>query len=397
MRALFLNHNVVRTGTFQRSSCFARELTRAGHEVTLITTSADLRRGGREWEWHGVRIVEAPDLLAGSARTGWDPWNIAWRVRRLAQENFDLIHAFDSRPAVILPALALRRRTGVPLFMDWADWWGHGGIIRERSGWVVRTLIGGIETWFEEAFRTDATAHTTIVETLRQRCIGLGIDPARVLTLPNGCFPPPADPVAQSAAREQLGLGDEPLLLHVGVAQANDATMLFDAFRNVRRYLPAARLALVGRFRFGVPADLERATIRAGFVSDAQLELWLAAADAAVLVLRDTIASRGRWPGRLSDYLTAGVPIVMPRVGGAAELIGAAGAAVLCEPTVDRLAESAVAVLGDSDLRARLAARGRRLARGALAWPRLTGRLLHFYQQFGALTRPAPPEVMGAR
>jgi glycosyltransferase involved in cell wall biosynthesis len=396
MRALFLNHNVVRTGTFQRASCFARELTRAGHDVTLITTSADLRRDGRAWEWHGVRIVEAPDLLAGCARTGWDPWNTAWRVRRLAKESFDLIHAFDSRPVVILPALALRRRTGAPLFMDWADWWGHGGIIQERSGWLVRTLFGGVETWFEEAFRSGATAHTTIVETLRQRCIGLGVDPARVLTLPNGCVPPPTHQPAQSAARRQLGLGDEPLLLHTGVAQRDDARLLFDAFRNVRGALPAARLALVGRFRFGVPLELKPAVLRPGFVSDAELELWLAAADAAVLVLRDTVASRGRWPGRLSDYLTSGVPIVMPRVGAAAELLGAARAAVLCEPAADPLAETAVTVLRDGDLRARLAARGRRLAAGELAWSRLAARLLDFYEQFG-VQPPRSADALAAR
>jgi glycosyltransferase involved in cell wall biosynthesis len=386
MRALFLNHNVVHTGTFHRSSCFARELVRAGNDVTLVTTSADLRAGGREWEWHGVKVVEAPDLFAGSARTGWDPWNTVWRVRRLATERFELIHAFDSRPAVILPALALHKRTGVPLFMDWADWWGRGGVIGERSGRVVRTFFGPLETWFEEAFRSGATANTTIVESLRQRCIRLGVDPARVLTLPNGCVPPSPNPPAQSVARRQLGLSGEPLLLHVGVALPADATFLFDAFRSVRRVQPSVRLALVGRFRFRVPAEFEAAVIRRGFISDAELELWLAAADAGLLVLRDTIASRGRWPGKLSDYLTGGVPIVMPRVGAAAELIGGAGAAALCEPTADRFAEAVVAVLRDGDLRAGLAAHARRLAGGELAWPRIAARLLDFYDRFGVRT-----------
>ena len=385
MRALFLNHNVICTGTFQRASCLARELRRVGHEVTLITTSADLRRRGREWDWDGVRIVEAPDLLSGCARTGWDPWNTAWRLRWLARENFDLIHAFDSRPAVIIPALAVRKRTGIPLIMDWADWWGRGGTIQERSSWAVRALVGGIETWFEEAFRADATAHTTIVEPLRQRCIGLGIDPARVLTLPNGCAPPAATPLSSAAARRQLRLGREPLLLHLGALPRNDAPVLFDAFRRVLRGLPSTRLALVGRFQFPVPADIEAAVIRRGFVSNDELELWLGAADLGVLVLRDNIASRGRWPGKLSEYLTAGLPIVMPRVGSAAEAIGAAGAAVLSAPDADGLAASVLGMLGDPDLRAALAAQGRRLAGGDLAWRRVAARLLDFYEQLGVL------------
>jgi glycosyltransferase involved in cell wall biosynthesis len=387
MRALFLNHNVVRTGTFHRSSCFARELVRAGHEVTLVTTSADLRGGGREWDLQGVRVIEAPDLLSGSARTGWDPWNTTWRVRRLASERFDLIQAFDSRPAVILPALALRKLSGAPLFLDWADWWGRGGIIHERPGWALRTFFGPVETWFEEGFRSRATANTTIVETLRQRCIALGIDPARVLTLPNGCVPPSANPPTRSAARQRLGLGAEPVLLHVGVTLPEDATVLFDVFRGVRRTVPAARLALVGRFRFAVPVDLRDAVIRTGFVDADELELWLSAAEVGLLVLRDTIANRGRWPGKLSEYLTGGTPIVMTRVGAAAESIAAAGAAVVSDPTAERLTEAVVAVLRDADLRDALSARARRLAGGELAWPRVAERLLAYYEGFGVRTR----------
>ncbi|MGH7447633.1 MAG: hypothetical protein ACRELT_08735, partial [Longimicrobiales bacterium] len=61
-------------------------------------------------------------------------WNTMWRTCMLAREQFDLIHAFDSRPVVILPALAVRGTAGAPLVLDWADWWGRGGVIGERSG-----------------------------------------------------------------------------------------------------------------------------------------------------------------------------------------------------------------------------------------------------------------------
>ncbi|HSJ05452.1 MAG TPA: glycosyltransferase family 4 protein [Longimicrobiales bacterium] len=384
MRLLYLNHNVVHTGTFVRAAHLARELASAGHEVTLVTTHSTGRLRGAEREWCGVRIIEAPDLLPGAARNGWDGWNTAWRVRRLAAERFDLVHAFDSRPAVILPALAVHRRCAAPLVMDWADWWGRGGTIEERSGWAVRTFFGPVETWFEEAFRRSATAHTVIADSLRERCIGLGAAADRVTWLPNGCTPPAEHGApAQAEARAQLGLPDGPLVLHLGVAFPADAEFLFAAFRRVRLAVPDARLALVGRFASLIPADLAGAVVRTGFVDDATLRLWLAAADAGVLVLRDTIASRGRWPGKLSDYLSGGVPIAMPAVGPAATRLGRAGAALLSDPTPVALGEAVLRLLDEPETRSRLAANSHALAVGELAWATVARRLMDFYEDCG--------------
>lgn len=383
MRALFLNHNVVWRGTFQRASCLARELVRAGHEVTVVTTSSALRGSGHEWEWEGVRIIEAPDLLSGAARTGWDPWNVTWRTRRLATDDFDLIHAFDCRPVAILPALSLRRRTGAPLFIDWADWWGRGGTIQERSGWAVRTMFGPIETWFEESFRTDATANTTINDALRDRCIALGAPAERVMSLPNGCGPPFDAAALRNEARASFTVGG-PLVLHLGVMQKADAEFLFAAYRRVRTEIPGARLALVGPYVGGVPPDLRDNITRTGFVDADLLRYWLAASDVGVIPLRDTIASRGRWPGKISDYLEGGLPIVMPRVGTAAELIESAGAGTTSEPSPEALAARIIDVLRDDEARSRMAARGRELASGALSWTSIAQQLVGFYDQWSS-------------
>jgi glycosyltransferase involved in cell wall biosynthesis len=385
MKALFLNHNVVRTGTFVRASSFARELVSAGHEVTVVTTSSDLRGASRQWRWHGVRILESPDLFSGAARTGWDPWNTLWRTRRLAVEEFDLIHAFDTRPAVILPALSVRQRTGAPLFMDWADWWGRGGTIQERSGRMVRTFFGPVETWFEESFRTQATGNTTIVDTLRERCIGLGVPPDEVEWIPNGCAPPNDRPLARQEARRRLALDDSPLVLHLGVTLPGDSLVLFETFRRIRRRIPHARLALVGRFNGLVPSDLLEYVRRVGFVDEEELQLWLAAADVGVLVLRDTIASRGRWPGKLSDYMSGGLPVVMPAVGAAPQVLAAAGAAALCDCAPDSFGDTVVALLEDGPRRAAMAEAARTLAAGALAWRTVTAGLLQFYGRRSSL------------
>jgi glycosyltransferase involved in cell wall biosynthesis len=168
-------------------------------------------------------------------------------------------------------------------------------------------------------------------------------------------------------------------VLHLGVTLPGDSPILFETFRRIRRRMPDAELALVGRFNGRVPSDLRQYVRRVGFVDDEELQLWLAAADVGVLVLRDTIASRGRWPGKLSDYLSGGLPIVMPAVGAAPQVLAAAGAAALCDGTPDAFGDAVVELLEDRPRRAAMADAARALASGSLAWRAVTTRLLQFY------------------
>ena len=377
MKLLYLNHNVAGSGTYQRAFNFARVMTARGHDVTLVTTSRSLRLSAHECERDGVRVIEAPDLLSGPARNGWDSWNAGWRARRLAREHFDLIHAFDCRPAVIVPALAQRRRDAAPLFLDWADWWGRGGTINERSGWAVRTLFGPVETWFEEHFRTAATANTTISEPLRARCIALGVPAERVTTLPNGCAP--SFETDRTAARRAVGVGDEPVIVHLGVMQRADAEFLFDAVRSVRSSVPEVKLVLLGRYHGAVPADLAATTVRTGFIDDDRLRAWLGAADIGVVPLRDTLASRARWPGKINEYFSAGLPVVVPNVGASAAYVQEHGAGVVCNADASLFADAMCAALADVDARRRMAAAARTLADTALAWSRIGEQLSNFY------------------
>ncbi|CAN5676769.1 N/A [soil metagenome] len=390
MRVLYLNHNVAGSGTYQRAVNFGRELTNRGHDVTLVTTSRTNRSRGTERDVGGVQVIESPDLLVAGARNGWDPWNTSWRLRRLRDEKFDLIHAFDCRPAVIAPALVQQRRTGAPLFIDWADWWGRGGTIAERSGWLMRTLFGPVETWFEEAFRRDAVANTTISEPLRDRCVGLGVDPARIRVLPNGCREPFEVPGGRAGARLRCRAGDDPLIVHLGVIHQRDATMLFDAFRVLRAAMPGAQLALLGHYRGRVPRDVEAGIRRTGYLSDEDLCDWLVAADVGVIPLRDNVAHRARWPGKVNEYLSAGLPVVLPDVGAAAQWVASAGAGQVCEPSSDALASAMIDVVESPEAHVRMAAAARTLAAGPLSWQRIGSSLMDFYEEWAA------PDDVGA-
>lgn len=368
MRLLFLNHNVAFQGTFFRAHQLARELVRRGHEVDLVTTSRRARVRHRWRSIDGVSVLEAPDLLAGPGRSGWDPSNALRRVVALRGRGYDLVHAFDARPAVIGPALWVRRRTGAPLVLDWADWWGRGGRIEERSGALVRTLVGPVETWFEESFRGRADACTVISRALEERLVGLGVTRERILRFPNGSDVRGIRPDSRAAARTRLGLDGEgrPLVVHLGVLTRTDAALLLGAFRQARARVPGLELVLVNP---KCPLPETEGVRRTGFVDFDELRAWLAAADLGVVALEDTIGNRGRWPGRVNDYLAAGRPVLMTRVGDAPGYLEGAGAGRAVGADPQALGGAMAEMARDPAALAAAGERARRLAETELAWP----------------------------
>jgi glycosyltransferase involved in cell wall biosynthesis len=380
MRILYVNHNTVGSGTYNRAFHLAREMVRRGHELTLVTTSRSARVRARWTEREGVQVLESPDLLWGRGRTGWDPYNVLRRIWALQGSPFEIVHAFDCRPAVIFPALAAARGSATVL-IDWADWWGRGGTIAERSGWLVRSLFGPIETWFEESFRTRAAGATVISAALRERCMALGVPREWVLQLPNGCSQPEAQPIERAEARASLGLNEQPLLVHLGTALPGDAKLMFEALRRARAQDPRVRLVLVGGFRSPLPEDLaaDGVVMATGLLPAEAVGLWLASADACVAVLRDSTASRGRWPSKVNDYFTAGRATVMTEVSDVAAYVRDGRAGLVCAPDADALAAAMLQMVQDDALRSAAEASALSLAELALPWRTIAAKLDGFY------------------
>lgn len=382
MRLLFLNHNVIGRGTYQRSFGFARELARRGHDVTLVSTSEDRRFSHRVAERLGVRVVESPDLLWGRARSGWDPWGTLWRTGSVRRRSFDLVHAFDSRPAVVTPALALRR-LGAPVAMDWADWWGRGGAISERSDWLSRRGFAPVETFFEEFFRTRVDGTTVISDALSARAAHLGVPAERTIRLVNGADTDRIVPVERDRARSRLGIDRSmwPIVGHLGVLRS-DAGFLMETFGSILQRFPTAALLLVGdRQQLEAAPHLAARILRTGYVPEEELRFFLGACDVLVLAQRDNLTNRSRWPGKLGDYLSAARPVVATEVGDLASTVGAEDGVILVPPDPGAVGHQVIELIERPDLAERLGRAARRSAEGKLSWARLTDRLELLYHR----------------
>lgn len=207
MRILIIHHRENIPGTL-RPALLARELAKLGNEVTVIATSERKRFRVVEKTTDRVKTIEMPDLLWNGLRRGFDPWNTLRRVLFLIGRDFDIIHAFDSRPNVILPGLFCKWSKGVPLILDWADWWGGDGTISKRSGRLFRYTLGWIEVFFEERFRKFADGSTVVSSALGERLRKLGY--ARCILLSHhGCDVGRVKPIEKAIARRRVGLAQE--------------------------------------------------------------------------------------------------------------------------------------------------------------------------------------------
>lgn len=382
MRVLMSLYNQVGRGTYWRALPLAQELARRGHEVTCLAISPRQRWGFACRTIKGVKIVETPDMLPGSLRSGWDPWDVVARLHWLQGRAFDVVHAFEGRPVALLPALFVHRRQGIPLLLDWCDWFGRGGSLEERTSPLQRAVLGPVETFFEEAPRSRASGVTVINRVLHDKALALGVRPERLLLLPNGCNVDDIHPGDRQEARRDLGLPQAVrLIAYTGAIFRRDAQLMAAAFDRILAAQRDARLLLVGYCNIAVEELVQEpaAVLRTGPVSYSQLASYLAACDLGWLPLCNSGANQGRTPLKMHDMIAAGRPVVATRVGDL-DWLEEAGVGRLAMDTPGDLARQTLELLDDRAELEQMGRLARRLAETVLAWEHQARKLETFYQ-----------------
>jgi glycosyltransferase involved in cell wall biosynthesis len=386
MHFLMIVHNVVGKGTYWRALHLARALAKREHEITIVATSRDhhFRTRISFDSQTGVRIIESPDLFKGPLRSGWDLWNSLSRIIQTYRLKVDLVHAFESRPVVILPALFWQRWQRVPLVMDWSDWFGRGGAVEERPNQLLRAFLRPVETFFEEYFRAWADGTTVINSFLYQRAVNLRIDPNYILLLPNGCNIDEIFPVSQLEARKTLGWPEDIYILgYIGTIFRADAELMAQSFEILYRMEPRSRLLIIGYCNIAVETMVKASGVvwRTGWVDYRDLNLYLGACDVCWLPMRNSGANWGRSPLKLNDYMAAGRPVVITNVGDVAKLVAKGNFGLVVDDNPEDLAKAVFRLLKDPSLCKEMGRRARYLAESEFAWDFIAAKLLLFYNK----------------
>ena len=171
----------------------------------------------------------------------------------------------------------------------------------------------------------NADAILTVSEELRRRAIELGVPPAKVTTILNGCDFSIFRPGDRAAARRKLGIdSDAELLVYVGrISLPKGSAELTEAMISLSATHPRLRVAMIGEgaYRSEMEARASAAGIAdrflcPGLLSSAQIAEWLAAADVFCL----PSYSEG-CPNVVVEAIACGRPVVATNVGGIPELV----------------------------------------------------------------------------
>jgi len=343
-------------------------LARRGHEVVLVT-SVGYELEGRELP-SKLRVLKTiapltqrpggvrPAFAAGLARKVEalvDACRVAVLARRLRP---DVVHLHCTNP-ISLAYLTLLRWLGVPVVST-----AHVVTPHERMP-LQGAVSGRIHRMSDLVIAHSEFDRNRLLE-------DFAVDPERVAVIPHGeygFFDPGGEAPGRAEARRGLGLGpeDEVALFFGYIREYKGLDLLLEAWPAVADARPAARLLVAGDPVRLAPLrrrELETWATRLGavhrfeYIPFSDVSRYFRAADVLVMPYRHISQS-----GVLFLALSLGVPVVATRVGGLSEVLRDGHSALLVPPeSPAALGEALTRVLGDPELRERLARGGRRVA-----------------------------------
>jgi glycosyltransferase involved in cell wall biosynthesis len=368
------------TGT--RSYELARRLVAQGHDVTVITSNAQLpdlahaRRVVRT-SVDGIRLVVIGVAYANEmgyrARIGAF---IRFALRaslEAARVPADVVLASSTPLTIALPGIVARVVRRAPMVFEVRDLWPEMPIaVGALSNPAAIAAARAVE-WV--AYRSSAQV-IALSPGMADGVAARGISRSRISMIPNGCdraaFDVPA--TAGDAIRAELGLAPgAPLIVYAGAFGAvNGVEWLADVAAELRPLRPDARFLLVGRGA-GRDALLQRA--RARGVLDETLTVrppmpkrdipaLLAAATVATSLFRPVPEMESNSANKFFDGLAAGRPVAINYGGWHRTLLAERGAGIAL-PESDPAAAAAMlaALVGDEAALARCREGARELAR----------------------------------
>ena len=324
-------------------------LQERGIPVSLITRSPE--RGG-EPVWWSRRLPA--HFLPGPGQ--WRFASQVYRHLRRFHKEYDLVHVHGLAPETFAAMLA-RRTTGKPLIVK-PSTAGPGTRLGAYARWgsaapgPARALWRSVDAW------------ASISEETRADLVRMGVEPGRIASVPNGVDPRvhhPLDEAARERLREELGLAPRDLLL-LCVARLTPhkrVDLLLGAYFALAREFPLARLWIVGH---GEQEPALRRQVESSPFGE-QVRFWGRTRSdqvARMMQAADLFVLLSLWEGlsnALLEAMACGVPPVVTRVSGMADVVRHDTTGLLVPPDDEKAAREALhMLLEDQDRRLRLGA-----------------------------------------
>ena len=325
------------------------------------------------------------DLFPSSFRKGGlSPIDFSGRLLHSFSRKYDLIHGFDHRPVVSLPAMVGQFRHGVPYVADWADLWGYEGIAGQRK-FLYRILLGASDHYWELVTRKKAGYVTSISRELTYRSRQLGIPENHIQEISVGANIDDIQPLPKLVMRHKYGLPADALIFVNSGFVSHDALLLGQTFVILARNNPRVILLLTGSETPEVRQLVHAAGVAdqvrfLGIVPHENLGEVLACGDVMLLPYSNNPVNIARFPNRSGDYMAAGRPIATNLTGDLGQLVSKYKIGIAAPDEPEPFATAIQSLLNKPLLMAEMGAHARWLAETRFSWLALAKKLDQFYQ-----------------
>ena len=316
-------------------------------------------------------------------------------ARLTAQLRPSVLHAASNYANAVI-ALALREATGLPVVYEvrgfWEDTWlsRHAGTRDLRlSDRYLRTRA------LETRCMTDADLVVTLGEAMRDEIIERGVDPGKVIIVPNGVSEEFLQPLPDDNGQLKASLGIQPgeyvvglvssLVAHEGIGTLLEAVRIL----NDRGVRTRALIVGDGPERAALQRQAQALGIDAifpGRVPMSQVRAYHAVLDAFVVPRTPDRVCQLVTPLKPVEAMASGLPVVVSAVKALSEIVHDKTTGRLSPPLdAGALADTLQALLEDRGLRATLGANAREWVARDRTWAHNAARYRAAYERLGAL------------
>ncbi|MCC6956972.1 MAG: glycosyltransferase family 4 protein [Anaerolineales bacterium] len=380
MKVLFLlTQDLESPGGLGRYFPLARELARLGHQVSISALHADfhsLKERCFIRDDVKVRYVSQMHVSKrGNYKRYFSPFQLMGIVGSATikltgsalNTPADIIHVGKPHPMNGIAGLIARRKPDRKLFVDCDDYEAASGHF--KYSWQ-KSIISNSERQLPR--RADFV--TTNTQFMRSKLVSWGIDPSKIIQLPNGIdrqrFANP-EPEQVETLRTRLGLGGKKVIAFIGSLSlvSHPINLLLEAFEIIRSQISDGHLLIVGggesydELRVQAERlDLKDDVSFTGRVPPDQLVNYYHLSHVTVDPVYDNEAARGRLPMKLFESWACGVPFITADVGDRRQYLANPPAGLLTRPgDPAALADAILRLLADSDLANQISRTGLRL------------------------------------
>jgi len=345
-----------------------RALARAGHEVSVMTTSVDGDGDSKVPLDKAVDIdgVQVRYFRSAFLRRLYFSPSLAQALPE-AVSSADLVHLHSVFLWPTLAAAAAARDAGVPYVLS-----PRGMLVRElierRSTLVKRAWIA----LFERRNLGRAAAVHLTSELERSELLALGLAPRETITVANG---------VELGEEPAVGARDDTILYLGRINWKKGLDRLIEALRDI----PRGRLVIAGNDEEGLTPRLRAVARAAGVAGRVEFAGYVEGEAkrkllerAAVFVLPSVSENFGN---AALEAMARGCPVVLTKDVGLAEAVKAGSAGVISDGDAASLAVAIRSLVEDSARRATAGAAARTLVRERYGWDRIAAEMASHYER----------------